>query len=61
MDAVHAAAAGGSISGVVAFAIYTFHTLRADVRAEICELRQEMRSGFAEIRAQLARIERARS
>jgi len=41
--------------GTVAFAIYTFHTLRADLAG----LREEMRRGIAELRAELGRIERA--
>lgn len=61
MDALLASVAAAGISGVVAFAIYTFHTLRADftdLRAEFADMREEMRRGFAEIRAGLARIER---
>ncbi len=64
MDAFLAAMAAAGISGVVAFAIYTFHVLRADfdgLRSEFADLREEMRQGFAELRADIARIDRARS
>ena len=56
VDALLASVAAAGISGVVAFAIYTFHVLRADV----ADLREEMRRGFAELRADLGRIERSR-
>ena len=56
MDALLASVAAAGISGVVAFAIYTFHALRADV----ADLREEMRRGFAELRADLGRVDRSR-
>ena len=69
MEALLAAVAAASISGVVAFAIYAFHAMRADfnglrsefngLRYEFNGLREEMRQGFADLRAEIARIERA--
>jgi hypothetical protein len=62
VNALLASVAAAGISGVVAFAIYTFHTLRADftgLRSDVADLREEMRRGFAELRAELGRIERS--
>jgi hypothetical protein len=64
VTALLAAVAAAGISGIVAFAIYSFHTLRAyftGLRSEVAGLREEMRQGFAELRAEIARLDRARS
>ena len=61
MDALLAALASAGLSGVVAFAIYTFHALRADfsdLRSEFGDLRSEfgdLRSEFGDLREEMRR------
>ena len=62
MEALLASLAAAGIAGIVAFAIYALHAIRADFtgpRAEVADLREQVRQGFAEVRAEIALIDRA--